>query len=142
MDEPVVLLNESRENLTLREWMQAANKVCIIDFWNARCTRCPAALTKLNHMANQHATAFWGACALAVTIESSPDESADLIADAYESLNHAYMPYDSKERLKDELGFTTLPFCVICATDGNVLWKGDPRDDSFHQIVAEIIRNP
>lgn len=68
-------LSESRK-LSLKEYCQG--KAGIIDFWHTKCTRCPAALEKLNLESgkNKRDDILYAACAI-----SQGDGNLSLVED-------------------------------------------------------------
>lgn len=79
------------------------------------------------------------ACALSVdSSESALSDVTDLVTDL-PNLKHFYMEFETKESVKAELGFNTLPFAVVYGTDGQVLLKGNPLEDGFDHGVTRIL---
>lgn len=105
----------------------------VVDFWNTRCVKCPAALTKMDALAAKFSgRAAFAACALALTstTEGTLDQVSELVADAFPNLRQLYMDYETKEKLKVALGFATLPFAAVY-DDGTLVFKGDPTSATF-----------
>ena len=139
MDEPLVLLDKNYTITTLHNWIFSTTtntSICVVDFWHEKCTHCPTALRKLNKMADNDDDVLYVACALATTPSSTADDALEVIADNYPKLHHVYMPFRSKETLKTELNFKTLPFCII-VQNNNIIWKGDPRVDEFVSVLKQ-----
>jgi len=66
MDAPITLLT-SDVPTTLRELQKSvgAGKPMLVDFWTTKCTRCPAAMEKLDKEASSRGSEiFYVACAL------------------------------------------------------------------------------
>ena len=115
-----------------------AGKPLVLDFWNTRCTRCPAALTKLDMVAPQHPEVTFAACALSLgsTTEGTQEQVLELLEDQWENLSHLYMGFDDKEAAKKEFGFKELPFSVVYSAEGEVLFQGHPQDIDFKTVFA------
>jgi thiol-disulfide isomerase/thioredoxin len=112
-----------------------AGQPLVLDFWHTRCVRCPEALSKLDKIAGsgKHAGVVFAACALS-TGEGSMEATQELLEDEWEDLTHLFMSVDEKELAKSQFGFSAVPFCVVVAADGSVLYTGDPKDISFDSI--------
>ncbi|KAL1522750.1 hypothetical protein AB1Y20_017723 [Prymnesium parvum] len=52
----------------------------------------------------------------------------------WENLIHCYMTVEDKLKAKAELGFTSVPFCLVIAADGSILFKGDPAQVDFTNV--------
>ena len=117
---------ESGEASTLGEFR--AGKPLVLDFWHTRCVRCPEAITKLDMSAPKHAGVKFAACALSLGSEDegTQDQVIELLQGQWENMSHLYMTVEEKEAAKAEFGFAAVPFCVVFAADGAVLYKGDP----------------
>ena len=111
-------------------------KRLVLDFWHTRCTRCPAALTKLDMLAPKHADVTFASCALSLgsTTEGTCEVVLELLQDQWENLKHLYMEFEDKEKAKAQFGFTQLPFCVVFGADGAVLYRGDPGQVDFATV--------
>jgi len=114
-----------------------AGRPLVLDFWHTRCERCPEALAKLDHIAGsgKHAGVLFAACALS-TGHGSMEKTQELLGDDWENLTHLFMSVDEKELAKSEFDFSAVPFCVVFAANGSVLYKGDPKDINFNTIFA------
>lgn len=115
--------------------LRRTDRPLVVDFWNERCTRCPEALAKLDHMASEKASLIdFVACALSTSEDASIERVKEVLGENFEHLGHAHMSFDAKERLKTLLSFSTLPFCIVCDRRGEIVWKGDPRSPEL--VVA------
>jgi len=139
---------ETKQTVTLLETGEAsslvdfrAGRLLVLDFWHTRCVRCPEALTKLDQIAGsgKHDGVAFAACALSLG-EGSMEQTQELLEDEWESLTHLFMSTEEKELAKAEFGFSAVPFCVVFAADGSVLYKGDPKGINFTTVfdVPEV----
>lgn len=127
---------------TIRELRDG--KPLVLDLWHVKCVRCPAALTKLDGLARAHPGVKFAACALSLCDKPdgpSDDEVGqqdviDLIDDMWENLTHCYMSLDEKLSAKAELGFTSVPYCVVFGADGTILFKGDPTNADLEAVLS------
>jgi thiol-disulfide isomerase/thioredoxin len=112
-----------------------AGRPLVLDFWHTRCERCPEALTKLDQIAGsgEHVGVLFAACALS-TGHGSMEMTQELLGDDWENLTHLFMSVDEKELAKSEFNFSAVPFCVVFAANGSVLYKGHPKDVKFKTI--------
>jgi thiol-disulfide isomerase/thioredoxin len=115
-----------------------AGKPLVLDFWHTRCTNCPAAITKLDVEATKHKGVTFAACALSLgsQTEGTQSQVLELLEDQWHNLTHLYMTFDEKERAKAEFGFKAVPFCVVFAADGAVLYTGDPMKVDFSTVFS------
>jgi thiol-disulfide isomerase/thioredoxin len=90
-------------------------KAMVIDFWTTKCTRCPAALEKLNNEAGlaENDDIVFVSCALSQG-EGNYAVAADLVCDgSFDDMTHCFMEMDVKETAKTSFGFTSVPFYVV-----------------------------
>ena len=113
-------------------------KKLVLDFWHTRCTNCPNALTKLDGVAAKHPEVRFAACALSLgsKTEGTQEQVLELLDGMWENLTHLYMPFEDKEKAKELLGFKAVPFCVVFAEDGSILFKGDPGAVDFDTVFT------
>jgi hypothetical protein len=91
------------------------DKAMVIDFWTTKCTRCPAALTKLNGEAGlaENDDVVFLSCALSQG-DGNYEVAADLVCDgSFDALTHVFMDVAVKETAKSAFGFTSVPFYVV-----------------------------
>lgn len=100
-----------------------------IDFWTTRCTRCPAALDRLNEMAADPA---YGNVHFVAIVCDSLDGARNIIEQDDEprwaNLQHYFMSQADKERAKKILGFHSVPFYVVVNERGVICQKGNKVD--------------
>ena len=119
-----------------------------LEFWNVRCTRCPAALVKVRALARAgaHAGVGFATCALAVDATGEEAEAlaalAELLDGETSSPRALFMDFETKERAKAALGFTTLPFAVLYDAAGEIVWRGDPMADDFVPALTRLTPAP
>ena len=79
-------------------------KKLVLDFWHTRCTNCPNALTKLDGVAAKHPEVRFAACALSLgsKTEGTQEQVLELLDGMWENLTHLYMPFEDKEKAKEE----------------------------------------
>lgn len=80
------------------------------DFWTTKCTRCPAALEKLNEIARNYSSDLFISCVL-----NDKEVATDIISDgSWENMTHIYVEPEIIESLKSQFGFTeVLLFFII-----------------------------
>ena len=105
-----------------------AGKPLVLDFWHTRCTRCPAAISKLDDLAPKHPHVQFASCALSLgsETEGTQEQVLELLEGQWENLAHLYMTFEEKEFAKKEFGFTAVPFAVVFNAEGKVCYSGDP----------------
>ena len=109
-------------------WDETRGKKVVLAFWTTLCPRCPSSLSKMEEYALAQpfgSTEFLEICCndeigarlmVNATIGSVPSE--------HRRLKYFYMPFDDKERLRELIGFTHVPYYVILCEDGAVLYSG------------------
>ena len=122
---------------TTLEALRANTPLVVVDFWNTRCTKCPAALAKLDALAAAHPHVTFVACALSLgsSTQGTLAHVAELTEGLYEHLVHVYADYNTKEAIKRALRFDTLPFAAAYDSHGRVCFTGDPSSPELHALV-------
>lgn len=118
------------------------DKPLVVDFWNTRCVKCPAALTKMDLLAADFVgRVTFAACALSLnsTSEGTLEHVGELVTDAFPNLRQLYMDYETKEKLKVALEFSALPFAAVYDSAGNLVCKGDPMTDEFSTALRMFL---
>lgn len=106
----------------------------VVDFWTTRCTRCPAALTKLNEFALSKKNN--GAAVSFVTVNLDGDGGKGLMADDWPDLPHAYVDdFETKEAFKAAFDFASVPLLVVLSSDGAVAYNGKCDIAKLEEIV-------
>ena len=95
------------------------------DFWTTKCTRCPAALDKLQLLSVQYPQiTFMSICC------DSLDGARELLEQdedlKWQGIRHYYMATEYKEHAKKLFGFKTVPFYVFVNAHGDITQSGGP----------------
>ena len=138
MDVAVISL-ATREKTTLGAL--CANRPVVFDFWNTRCTKCPAALSKVDGLAGKASTPIaFVACAMSLgsPTEGTIDDVEELIG-LFPNLEHVYLEYESKEQIKAALGFAALPFAAVYDANARLVFRGDPTSAEFAASVRDLV---
>lgn len=110
-----------------------------IDFWTTQCTRCPAALDKLDLMASDpryENVQFISICCDKLDgAREIIEKNEDL---RWQNVDHYFMSQSDKERAKRELGFQSVPFYVVLDERGNITQKGGPKAIDFDDVPGVI----
>lgn len=128
------------ETTTLSQLLQEEeNKAAmLIDFWTTKCTRCPAALEKLNEEAclAENSDILFASCALSQGKDNYA-MAADLVCDngSFSELTHCYMDLETKETAKAAFGFASVPFYVVVDKRGVVLGMGEPKTVNYRSLI-------
>lgn len=129
----VSILDENAEMTDLNKLR--GEKAMVLDFWHTKCVKCPAALDKLNYIAEgDKLQVMFVACALS----QGPDNrnlASDMITGTWENLVHVFMDIDVKEEAKQIFGFTSVPFVVLIDKDGAILGHGDPKSFDYMAML-------
>ncbi|KAG7366420.1 AhpC/TSA family protein [Nitzschia inconspicua] len=114
-------------------------KNTVIDFWTTKCTRCPDALDKLNHMAQDpkyQDVQFISICC------DKLDGARDIIEKEddlrWQNIDHYFMSQDDKETAKKALGFKQVPYYVVLDEEGNIQQSGGGKQVDFDEIPGII----
>ena len=128
----------AEETTTLSRLQGEENKAMVIDFWTTKCTRCPAALEKLNDEAclAENADILFVSCALSQG-EDNYAMAADLVCDngSFNELTHCFMNMETKEIAKATFGFASVPFYVVVDKRGVVLGMGEPKAVNYRTLI-------
>jgi len=129
------ILNVERKKCSIDEFR--AGKPLVLDFWHTKCTRCPAALEKLNIEAEKalYDGVIFASCGISVE-DGDIDLVSEMCEGEWENLTHLYMTKDEKETAKAAFGFTAVPFCIVIDTSGNIIFKGDPKLADFESLLS------
>jgi hypothetical protein len=80
-----------------------------VDFWTTKCIKCPAALEKLNTLATGVPQVLFLSCVL-----NDKEIAADIVEESgWENMTHIYIEPSVKEALKQQFGFTEVPYCIV-----------------------------
>jgi thiol-disulfide isomerase/thioredoxin len=131
--------DESAEEITtLSKLRGEEEKAMVIDFWTTKCTRCPAALEKLNDEAclAENADIVFVSCALSQGKDNYV-MAADLVCDngSFAELIHCYMDMETKETAKAIFGFASVPFYVVVDKRGVILGMGEPKAVNYRSLI-------
>lgn len=115
----------------------------LLDFWTTKCTRCPDALDKLDHMArdpkyeNVH---FVSICC------DKLDGARDIIdqerEERWQNVNHYFMESKHKDEAKKLLGFQQVPFYVVLDEYGDIQQMGNQRAIDFDEVPGVVRPEP
>ena len=114
------------------------DKAMVIDFWTTKCTRCPAALEKLNSEAEmaENDDIVFVSCALSQG-DGNYAVAADLVCDgSFDAMTHCFMEMEVKENAKAAFGFTSVPFYVVVDKVTKILYSAV--SNSFMLILSNI----
>lgn len=136
MNETVITV-ASRTVTTLDAF--CAGRPLVLDFWNTRCVKCPSALAKIDSLAFKFSESVtFVACALSLGSQSTIEDVEELV-EAFPNLEHVYMDFDTKERVKKALNFTSLPFAVACDSNATIICQGDPMNADFALALQKFL---
>ena len=126
------------ETTTLSQLQGEENKAMVIDFWTTKCTRCPAALEKLNEEAcmAENSDILFVSCALSQGKDNYA-MAADLVCDngSFSELTHCFMDLETKETAKATFGFASVPFYVVVDKRGVILGMGEPKSVNYRSLI-------
>jgi hypothetical protein len=107
--------------------------VCVPDFWTTRCTRCPAALDKLQALASNSSpddryanVQFISICCDSLDGAREIIERDDEIK--WPDIQNYFMSVQDKETAKQILGFAAVPFYVFVSETGEITQSGNKVD--------------
>ena len=120
----------------------------MIDLWTTRCTRCPAALDTLNQFADDvSGIATSNIQCISICCGDRLDGAREIIEATkmprWGAVQHYFMSYNDKERLKQLLNFRQVPFYVVFHCSGALLYAGHQKKD-WQKLFEEHLkqRNP
>mmetsp|Transcript_3574 Transcript_3574/g.5488 ORF Transcript_3574/g.5488 Transcript_3574/m.5488 type:complete len:191 (+) Transcript_3574:89-661(+) len=131
-DFPITCLKTADQKSTATAF-QGQNTV--IDFWTTKCTRCPAALDKLDAMKSENKYSnieFVSVCCDKLDGAREIIEKDD--RPRWNNVAHYFMDEDTKEEAKRVLGFASVPFYVVVNEDGEIVQKGNSNQVDFETI--------
>ena len=142
MEIPISLLeaDDGVDTITLRDLqLKNGNKPMVIDFWHTKCTRCPAALEKLNDEAEMHPEIMFVSCALSQG-PGNRAVAADLVGD-WGNMIHIWMEMEAKELAKAAFNFTAVPFYAVISKDGDIIGTGEPKAINYMELLNRNSEN-
>lgn len=102
------------------------------DIWTTRCTRCPAALDKLNEMAATSTPDDDNIQFVSICCDKLDGAREILERDdtpRWNSMRHFFMDHEHKERAKKLLGFKQVPFYIVFDATGGMVFTGGKLPD-------------
>ncbi|KAI2512173.1 hypothetical protein MHU86_2260 [Fragilaria crotonensis] len=127
---PLVCLSTAEDTTTI-EVIRGKNVV--VDFWTTKCTRCPAALDKLQLMSQQYPQiTFVSICCDSLDGAREILERDDELK--WQGIQHYYMATEYKEQAKLMFGFKTVPFYVFVNAHGVITQTGGPSKIDFNYL--------
>jgi hypothetical protein len=97
----------------------------LTDFWTAQCTRCPAALDKLNALASVESSSA-DVQFISICCGKELDAAREILDGRrhgrWSNLAHYFMDFDAKETAKRLLGFRQVPFYVVVNEGGEIVY--------------------
>ena len=117
--------------------------LCILwkpsDFWTTRCAQCPAALDTLYQMASD--PRYQNVKFISICVDRL-DGARDIIEKdddlRWQNVDHYFMSESDKEKAKKELGFKSVPFCVVMDKYGAVAQMGEPHTIDFNDVPGVV----
>ena len=120
-------------------------RLLILDMWTTRCERCPAALDKLNKLADTYKDSI-----VFVSVNADDKDFAEEIIEENDwgKLHHVYITTETKEKIKALTGLKSVPYYFIYdfSEHGNVgglncVKHGGPKDIDFDVLLPELLNN-
>ncbi len=113
----------------------------VFDMWTTRCERCPAALDKLNKLADTYKDTV-----TFVSINADDKDFAEEIIEEndWEKLHHLYITTETKEKIKALSGLKSVPYYFIYQYSDNgcnCVMHGGPKDIDFDVLLPELVKN-
>ncbi|GAX27221.1 hypothetical protein FisN_13Lh223 [Fistulifera solaris] len=108
----------------------------VIDFWTTRCTNCPDALNKLQHLAATSSNVrFASICC------DSLDGAREIIGRhddmRWSSVHHYFMEHVDKELCKHIFGFKQVPFYVVLNAQNEITQYGNKINwDPIYSLIG------
>jgi hypothetical protein len=113
----------------------------LLDLWTTRCTRCPAALDSLNETASNavNSTSSNPVQFLSICCGDTLDGAREILEATKEprwnAMRHYFMAFHDKERLKQILQFSQVPFYIVFDQSGILLYSGSKKTD-FQELFG------
>lgn len=99
----------------------------LADIWTTRCTRCPAALDKLNETAAvEDGVQFVSICC--DKLDGAREILDKEATPRWNFIHHYFMSPDDKDIAKQLLGFKQVPFYMVFSDQGEMLHTGNKLD--------------
>jgi thiol-disulfide isomerase/thioredoxin len=109
-----------------------AGKVTVIDFWATWCGPCRMAMPKLDDLQKKHKADL-------VVIGIS-DEPESKVKTFLKQNPHSYpQAIDQTRAINNGLQIQGIPHVVILSSDGTIRWQGNPLEEDFPKVVADVI---
>eukprot|EP00545_Synedropsis_sp_CCMP1620_P010232 CAMPEP_0119015028 /NCGR_PEP_ID=MMETSP1176-20130426/10519_1 /TAXON_ID=265551 /ORGANISM="Synedropsis recta cf, Strain CCMP1620" /LENGTH=184 /DNA_ID=CAMNT_0006968287 /DNA_START=73 /DNA_END=627 /DNA_ORIENTATION=+ len=134
---PLMCLTTAQETTTIEAFR---GKNVVIDLWTTKCTRCPAALDKLNAMAEDPK---YGNVTFASICCDKLDGAREILEQdddlRWQNISHYFMEQVDKEEAKKVLGFKSVPFYVFCDESGTMTQTGSTKTINFDDIPGALL---
>lgn len=105
----------------------------VVDFWTTKCTRCPAALGKLDKLAS---TLGKDVLVASVCLDVAEGD-ADLV-EGWSNVSHFFASPELKEKAKTAFNFATVPHVVVLDQNGRVSLSASGVGLAPHTITAAL----
>jgi len=118
----------------LTEKKETEGKVLVLDFWATWCGPCRAASPKLEEIQRE----YEGKVEVLAIGGASDDERAHkrYVFQSKKAYSNLYDPSDTINNALDVKG---IPHTVVMSTDGVIRWQGNPLQENFKDIVAQVV---
>lgn len=113
---PLRKLGESYDNtFTIRDIrLIHDNPYTVIDLWHTKCTKCPAALEKLNDLAGstEKTDSLYISIALSLG-DGNFEVASDVTEGLWENLTNLFLDESDKDQVKSFLGYQAVPYYIV-----------------------------
>lgn len=131
-------LDQKAPDLVVEKWLTPEpdyhGKFVLIDFWATWCPSCRAAIPELNRYHEE-----FGDKLVVIGISDETESAVRALTDPQIEYSVAI---DTQARMKNEVGVTGIPHCLLIDPQGIVRWEGFPFEKGYEltdQVVSDII---
>ncbi|MHB1146844.1 MAG: TlpA family protein disulfide reductase [Lutibacter sp.] len=129
-------INEKAPILVVDKWLSdqpyTTGKFVLIDFWATWCGPCRETIPEFNSFQKEFKDKL-------IVIGIS-DEPADKVIKQINPKIEYYNAIDAQMRLKNLLGVSGIPHCILIDPSGIVRWEGYPLLEGF-ELTSKIIKD-
>ncbi|HUP77406.1 MAG TPA: thioredoxin-like domain-containing protein, partial [Pirellula sp.] len=116
-------------------------RYAILDFWAVWCGACQEPMAALNDTLSRKAAAWSNRVdVIAVNLDDSKDDVTRRIKEkGWRGFPNYWEPRGFESDLAKLYQIVQLPTSLLIGPDGRILWRGDPRELDFEQLIDNLL---
>lgn len=138
-----VLGTEESSSQTTLDSVRGSCAYALFDCWTTRCTRCPAALDKLDSLA-QWARSTHNVQFISINLDNH-SKAGEIVEGKWQNMKHVSVDEDTREALKELLGMVSVPFyALVDGETSKIIIAGSPsvvRVEALGDLLCQDLEN-